>query len=256
MPFLNDVQKLEPGNKIRLVEVDITKFAPGSDVMRFHAYELPYTAAEITAAGSDSNKLPAKSIWFGGEEYKAFPYQLTGISSSSDGQSAEPALAVANLDGVISALCIHYDDLVQARVTVIDTFSHYLDAKNFPGGNAKADPSQKYTQLWYIDSKSSEDNEKVEFKLASPIDLQDMQIPTRQIIGLCTWACRGQYQGGLQGLGGCNYNGNRYFNLLGGVEQDKANDKCSGLLTDCKKRFGDSAPLDFGGFPGANLMRR
>ncbi|MCI0230166.1 UNVERIFIED_ASMBLY: phage minor tail protein L, partial [Cronobacter sakazakii] len=35
-----------------------------------------------------------------------------------------------------------------------------------------------------------------------------------------------------------------------------AQDKCSGLLTDCKKRFGADARLDFGGFPGASLIRR
>ncbi|HCI6749250.1 TPA: phage minor tail protein L [Klebsiella variicola subsp. variicola] len=255
MPFINDIQKLEPGNKIRLIEVDITKFAPNTDVMRFHAHEIPYTDAEIKAAGNDATKLPAKSIWFNGEEYKAYPYQVTGISSSSDGQTAEPTLSVANLNGVISALCIHYDDLVQARVTIIDTFSHYLDAKNFPGGNSTADPSQKYTQLWYIDSKITEDNEVIEFKLSSPVDLQGLQIPTRQIMGLCTWACRGQYRG-APGEGGCSYTGTNYFNALGGVETDRANDVCSGLLTDCKKRFGKDNPLPFGGFPGANLVRR
>ncbi|PVF11381.1 phage minor tail protein L, partial [Yersinia pestis] len=33
-------------------------------------------------------------------------------------------------------------------------------------------------------------------------------------------------------------------------------DKCSGLLVDCKKRFGADNPLPFGGFPGAALIKR
>jgi phage-related protein len=36
-----DYQKLEPGNDIRLIEVDGTAFGM-SDVMYFHAYNIPY----------------------------------------------------------------------------------------------------------------------------------------------------------------------------------------------------------------------
>jgi len=45
----NDVQKLEPGNTIRLVEVDGTKF--GADILCFHNETIPHSPAEITAAG-------------------------------------------------------------------------------------------------------------------------------------------------------------------------------------------------------------
>ena len=34
-----DLQKLEPGNRVRLVEVDGTKF--GADILRFHSDTLP-----------------------------------------------------------------------------------------------------------------------------------------------------------------------------------------------------------------------
>ncbi|MDC9769066.1 phage minor tail protein L, partial [Proteus mirabilis] len=30
---------------------------------------------------------------------------------------------------------------------------------------------------------------------------------------------------------------------------------CGGLISDCKKRFGENEPLDFGGFPAAGLTR-
>ncbi|ELY3463219.1 MULTISPECIES: phage minor tail protein L [Cronobacter] len=250
MAISNDVQKLEPGDSVRLVTVDGSAF--GAGVLRFHACTIPHSPEEIAASGGDTSKLAAKSIWFDGEEYGAWPFEITGLASSSDGQSAEPVLRVANLDGVVTALCLRFDDMVQAKVTVLDTFGQYLDARTFPDGNPSADPGQYFRQVFYIDSKAAEDNEVVEFRLSSPMDLQGLLIPTRQITAVCTWACRNKYRSG----DGCTYNGPRMFDLKGNPVTDPAQDKCSGLLTDCKKRFGSDARLDFGGFPGASLIRR
>ncbi|MCS5452492.1 phage minor tail protein L [Enterobacter huaxiensis] len=249
MPLLNDLQKLEPGSKIRLIEIDGTKF----DAMlhRFHANTIPHTEAEVNSAVSAGKDLAAKSIWFDGNEYSPFPYEINGMEASSDGSSAEPTLRVANLDGVITSLCLHFADYVGAQVTVIDTLNHYLDAKNFPAGNKTADPHQCYKQVWYIDSKVTETNEIVEFKLASPLDLQGLVIPTRQITGLCTWACRNQYR-----KAPCNYGGGMGWDLNDQPVGDPAKDKCAGLLSSCKLRFGANAELPFGGFPGSNLLRR
>lgn len=90
---------------------------------------LPHTPDEIAAAGGDENKLPAKSIWWQGQEYKAWPCQIEGIETATDGTSAQPTLSVANLDSSITALCLTYDDLLQAKVTIHDTLAQYLDAK-------------------------------------------------------------------------------------------------------------------------------
>ncbi|MFV5328862.1 phage minor tail protein L, partial [Enterobacter roggenkampii] len=129
-----DYQKLEPGNEVRLFSVDGTAFGM-SDVLFFHAHNIAHTPEEIDAAGGDESKLPAKSIWWQGQEYKAWPCQIEGIEVSTSGSSAQPKLSVANLDSSITALCLAYDDLLQAKVTIHDTLASYLDALNFPGGN-------------------------------------------------------------------------------------------------------------------------
>jgi lambda family phage minor tail protein L len=59
---------------------------------------------------------------------------MEGIESSTTGSDAQPTLRVGNIDGKISALCLHYDDLALARVVIHDTQKQYLDAKNFPDG--------------------------------------------------------------------------------------------------------------------------
>lgn len=245
-----DVQKLEPGNRVRLYEVDGTLF--GADILRFHSDTLPYTAAELTAAGGDESKLPARTIWWQGKEYGPWPVQIEGLEVSGDGQSAQPKLSVANINGLITALCLKFDDMAQAKVTIHDTFAHYLDARNFPTGNPTADPVQEKIQVFYIDRKATETDELVEFELSSPADLRGQRIPTRQIHGLCTWCARGWYRTGK----GCDYAGSLYFDEKGNPVNDPSEDRCGGLLSDCQKRFGENNPVPFGGFPGAALIRQ
>lgn len=245
-----DFQSLEPGNKIRLFEVDGSSFGL-DDVLRFHACNIPHTPEEIAAAGGDESRLPAKSIWWQGNEYGAWPCQIEGMETSTDGSAAQPTLSVANLDGSITALCLAYDDLLQAKVTIHDTFSHYLDARNFPDGNDSADPTQEVKRVFYIDGKSSETNEVIEFILSSPMDLQGLMIPTRQLHSLCTWCIRGQYRSG----DGCDYAGTRYFDKHNNPVDDPSLDECNGTLSACKLRYGESNELSFGGFPGTSLIR-
>ncbi len=122
------------------------------------------------------------------EEYKARPCQVEGIEATTDGTSPQPKLTVANLDSSISALCLAYDDLLQAKVSIHDTMAQYLDARNFPQGNPTADPSQEKLKVFYIDARSTETDEEVEFILSSPMALQGQMIPTRQLHSLCTGA--------------------------------------------------------------------
>lgn len=246
----SDYQKLEPGNAIRLFEVDGTAFGV-SDILRFHAHSIPHTEAEILAAGGDESKLLAKSIWWQGEEFKAWPCQIEGIEASTSGSAAQPKLSVANLDGSITALCLHYDDLLQAKVSIHDTLAQYLDAKNFQSGNPSADPTQEKLQVYYIDSKSAETNQIIEFTLSSPMDLQGLMIPTRQLHSLCSWCIRGKYRTG----DGCDYAGTLYFDEKNNPVSDPSLDKCSGTLRGCKLRFGEHEELPFGGFPGTSLIR-
>lgn len=246
-----DYQRLEPGNKISLIEVDGSTFGV-DDVLRFHAYNLPHTADEIAAAGGDETKLVAKSIWWQGKEYAAWPYQLERLEASTDGSSAQPTLTVANIDSSITALCLAYDDMLQAKITIHDTFAHYLDARNFPEGNATADPLQVRKCVFYIDGKNNElAGESVEFILTSPMDLQGLMIPTRQLHSLCTWCIRNKYRSG----DGCDYAGASYFDLNNNPVDDPSLDACNGTLTACRMRFGENEELPFGGFPGTSLIR-
>ena len=245
-----DYQKLEPGNEIRLLEIDGSVFGM-DDVLYFHGHSIAHSESEILAAGGDESRLPAKPIWWQGNEYMPWPCIIEGIESTTSGRDSQPSLKVANIDASITALCLYYDDLVQAKVTVHDTLAKYLDARNFPEGNAAADPTQEKRKVFFIDAKSEETNEVIEFTLASPMDLQGIMIPTRQLHSICTWCIRNKYRSG----DGCDYTGQRYFDKNNISVTDPALDVCNGTLSACKLRFGEDNELPFGGFPGTSLIR-
>ncbi|MDD9233716.1 phage minor tail protein L [Enterobacter kobei] len=241
MSISSDVQKLEPGKRVRLIEVDGSAF--GAGILRFHNETIPHTEAEIISAGGDESKLEPKSVWWQGQEYGAWPYELTGISVSSDGQSSRPSLTVANISGTIGALCRRFQGMAKAKVIIHDTFAHYLDARNFPDGNPTANPNEERKQVYYIDRKSGSDDETVEFELSSPADLRGQLIPTRQIQPMCTWCMRGWYKTG----NGCTYAGqNGWFDKDGNRVDDpsEGDRRCDYLRRDlCRRSAINKLPI-------------
>lgn len=242
MPIKLDVQKLEPGQRVRLVEVDCSDF--GGPVLLFHNYNVEYTQAELLAASAAGTELTAKPIVWQGKSYSCWPYSIEGITIDGTGAPSTPTLTVANVDASISALCLVLNDLAQAKVTIHITFQHYLDGQ--PG----ADPTQEFVQVWYIDRKMQEDNVSIQWGLSNPADTSGKLIPARQIHSICYWMLQGQYRGA-----DCGYTGTNYFDVDGNVVTDPNKDRCSGLLsTGCKPRQGATNPLSFGGFPASGLM--
>lgn len=231
MSIATDEQLLEPGSEVRLFDLDCTEF--GGDLLRFHGH------------------LQQGPIYWQGNAYQPWPLEAAGFEQRGDGRASAPTLSVGNVDGSISALCLYFDDLVGAKLTVRETFAHYLDGANFGGGNAQADPTQERINIWFIEQKTGEDNITVTWQLSAPPDFQGQQIPARQITGLCQWCITGGYRGA-----DCGYTGTAMFDEEGNPTDDPSKDRCSGLLsTGCKPRFGPNNPLPFGGFPASGLIK-
>ncbi|QGU16377.1 phage minor tail protein L [Leclercia sp. 119287] len=243
MSFTNDVQKLEPGELIQLIEIDGTEFGMDT-ILRFHAHNIATAGWAAFAA----DNLPA-IIWQG-QQYDPYPYELKGLELSSTGAQPTPTLSVSNVGNYVTALCLEYDDLARAKVKIHTTLAKYLDAANWTAGNPNASPADERVQLFYVNAKTAETRVQVDFELCSPFDIQNLQLPTRQITPVCTWCTRGWYRTGT----GCDYNGNRYFLKDGTPTDNPALDMCGGLMPDCEARFGAGNPLPFGGFPAANLQ--
>jgi lambda family phage minor tail protein L len=236
-----DIQKLEPGALVELFELDASGI--GGEILRFHGY------------------MQVGPIFWQGQRYEPWAIQAEGFEQVGEGQQPSPTLRVGNigqdaqgrpLAGVISSLCVHLDDLVGARVVARRTLGRYLDAANFPEGNPSADPREELPpEIWIVQQKTLETAQVVEFTLASALDFNGQKLPDRPIIaGVCAWLRKGGYRGPY-----CGYTGGRMFDLNGNRVTDPTLDRCSGLMSDCKKRFGEYEVINFGGFPSADLIR-
>lgn len=231
MSVNNDIQSLEPGNRIVLFELDATQL--NADQLFFHAH------------------LQSGPIFWQGQQYDPWPIEADGFERNS-AQTPTPTLKVGNIDGTISALCLLFDDLVGSRVIRRQTLKQYLDAENFAEGNPTADPSEHFPdEIWYIERKSAENDLVVQFELSSAADLNGASVPGRQIIAnACTWILRGGYRGPY-----CGYNGPPVADINDNPTSDPSLDVCGGRVRSCKLRFGQNDPLNYGSFPASSLIR-
>ncbi|MCG6228143.1 phage minor tail protein L [Vibrio furnissii] len=248
MSLISDIQALEPGSEVILFEVDGSAF--DADVYRFQSHLQNYSEQEIQQALASGAELQPRKIIWQSESYYSWPCSVSGIEASSDGSPSSPQLSIANVNGSITALCLAYQDMSQAKVTVRRTLSKYLDAANFADGNPEADPEQESVELWYIRRKVSEDKNAVVFELSSPADVGGLMIG-RKMTAYCQWCTKGQYRGA-----DCGYSGTAMFTDKDEPTDDPSLDKCSGTLKGCALRFGENEQLPHGGFPAVRLIKR
>lgn len=227
-----ELAALSPNAIIELFQLTLIATLHGtSDTYYFHA-------------GVNAN-VSGNIVW-NGTQYVRLPIQAEGFEYSNTGTLPRPTLTVANLGGEISALLLLANaftpgnDLGGAKVTRIRTLKKFLD------GEAAADPHAKFPdEIWYVDRKSAETRDVVQWELASKFDLAGIMLPKRQIIAnVCQWQYRSSE---------CGYTGSNYWNANDQSVGTLAADVCGKRLTSCKLRFGATSPLPFGSFPGAGL---
>ena len=259
-----ELSVLAPNAIIELFQLQLVAALHGtSDIYYFHA--------------GVNGKVDGNLI-FAGDEYVRLPVQAEGFEYSNTGTLPRPTLTVANLGGEISALLLLANaftpgnDLGGAVVTRIRTLKKYLDDANFPGDgfiltedsdfllyedsfkieieaiNEFQDPNARFpAEVWYIDRKSAETRDVVQWELASKFDMAGMLLPKRQLIAnICQWQYRSTE---------CSYTGTNYFDINNNVVATLAADRCGKRLSSCKLRFGATAELPFGSFPGAGLTQ-
>ena len=188
------------------------------------------------------------NIVFAGNTYVRLPVEATGFDYTSSGSLPRPTLRISNLFSDMTTLLLLVNattpgnDLGGATVRRIRTLKKFLD------GEAAADPNARFpTEIWYVDRKSNENRDLVEFELASKFDLAGVMLPQRQIIAnVCQWKYRGAE---------CGYTGSNYWNVNDQVVGTLAADVCGKRVESCKLRFGATAELPFGSYPGAGLTQ-
>jgi lambda family phage minor tail protein L len=235
---------------ISSVYEELSVLAPSAIIELFQLELVPvlHDSSDIYYFHAGVNAAVSGNIVFAGDTYVRLPIEVTGFEFSSSGSLPRPTLTVSNLGGELSAVLLEVNsftpgnDLGGAIVTRIRTLKKYLD------GEPTSDPFATGPQeIWYIDRKSAETRDAVQWELASKFDLAGIFLPKRQLIAnVCQW----QYRSAE-----CSYTGSNYFDINNNVVATQALDRCGKRLSSCKLRFGDTNPLPFGSFPGAGLTQ-
>jgi lambda family phage minor tail protein L len=214
-------------------------------VLELNALQHGVTSTYRFHAGSNMNA-SGEVVW-AGSSYLRFPIEADGFEYSGNGQLPRPKIRVSNILSTITAVMLSLPNgLEGAKVTRIRTLARYLDAVNFPGSvNPYGTPDSTAEfprEIYYIDRKTTENRDVVEFELAAAFDLAGVRAPKRQCIAnICQWAYRSAE---------CSYGGSLYFNENDQPVASSSSDVCGKRLSSCQARFGANAELPFGSFPG------
>lgn len=179
---VSELQAVAPSAIIELFVLELNVLQHGAaDTYRFHA------GTSLNANG--------ELVW-AGNSYMRFPVEAEGFEYSGNGQLPRPKIRVSNILGTITAILVALPNgLEGAKLTRIRTLARYLDAANFPNNvnpYGTPDPTAALpAEVFYIDRKTVESRDAVEFELASAFDLAGVRIPKRQCISnICQWQYR------------------------------------------------------------------
>jgi lambda family phage minor tail protein L len=233
----SELQSVAPGAIIELYELELNIDQHGvSSVYRFHA-------------GINGDQT-ADVVW-AGQAYTRFPVVVEGFEYSGRGELPRPKFRVSNvLSTVTTILAGLPDGLGGAKVTRIRTLARFLDAANFAGGVnpfGTPDPTAEFPkEIYYVDRKSAENREIVEFELAAIFDIAGVRTPKRQCLrNLCQWEYRSAE---------CSWTGTTYYNAANAQVGSEVEDVCGKRLSSCRARFGRTN-LPYGAFPGLGQFR-
>ena len=187
IPF-SELNKINPSSIIELFELELTVglHIPAGNpnnldtVFRFHA-------------GANLNNFG--QIKFNNNLYQRVAVQIEGFQDTSTGTIPRPTLTFSNLGGItkdgtvmtmsdflaIVNLTTPGNDLLDAKVTRLMPLASALDNDNFVGDNPFGTPSTDRLQdrIYFIDRKSVENRQVVQFELVSVLDMQNKRIPAR-----------------------------------------------------------------------------
>ena len=229
------VQEFSPGNLVELYVVDLTVF--GGGVTRW-----------ANAAHSDT------AITFDGDIYAPIAIEVDGFEWNGRGAIPTPTIRIFPSDGIKAAM-LAYGDFIGGKLTRIKTFSRFLD------GEADANPEEHFPdEIYFFEQKTAFNKNVVEWSLSSVLDQEGVIIPKVPFLkDICQQKYRRWNGTSFDYVsaadGGCPYNGANYYDVDGNVVAMAA-DKCGKRLSECKRRFGDTAVLPFLAFPGITAYRR
>lgn len=192
---------LTPSSIIELFEIDVSNLYSDQyntsdsalNIFRFHSN------LKLNNIGNKSNNI----IWRG-NIYYAVAIQAKGFEFNSKGSIATPTLSIVIGDENIQKLTElktaikQLGDLTGAVVKRYRTFAKFLDADNWdinglPNGYTPDSNAYLTEDIYYIDRKTADNKNVLEYELTSLANLEGLKLPNRLVLAdRCPFVYRGE----------------------------------------------------------------
>ena len=192
---VSELQKINPSNIVELFQLQLDSAIHGANtIYYFH-----------NGVSENNNG----NLIFDNIEYTRMPIEASGFEFNGK-QLPRPKLAVSNILGTITTLLLTLPQgLEGAKVTRIRTLERYIDHINFDIGDILSedgsaileedgslisqelsdnphgtpDPTATFpNEVYFIDRKTMETRNMIQFELAASFDLQGVRLPKRQVL--------------------------------------------------------------------------
>jgi lambda family phage minor tail protein L len=172
------------------IQEEIGKLEP-STVMTFYELVLKgYNASYYFHSGENGL---SNSITFKGKEYYYVPIKANGFDAT-DSSLPRPTLSIDNHDSFFSLKTKFFKDFVGFTLKRTRTFVKFLHGENFPNNlNPFGTPTEVSfpTEKYIINKKIIENQDAIQFELASVLEKENAFLPSRKIVfNTCQWRYR------------------------------------------------------------------
>lgn len=147
----------------------------------------------------------ANPVVWQGYSYQPLPIKMEGFEQKSDGRLPRPTFTIANPEGLFSKIIHSNQDFANSKITRKRTYVRFLDSENFQGGInpfGSPDPnSHLIDDVYFINRKTEENKQIIQFELVSALELEDAFVPARVVLsGYCNFTYRCSVGCGYKGL--------------------------------------------------------
>jgi len=222
-----ELNNLTPSSIVTLFEIDVSSILDAKSITSLTDFKAQSGFIGDTTSHTSSKehdgvlrfhnniKVFNSAITWQGKLYLPAPIQATGFENSSRGTLPTPILSISSQSetGTDQLALLRYailklGDIIGAKVTRRRTFAKYLDWNNFKAYPKKGESEPRFTELpegyepdpnaelpkdvYFIERKTAENKNTIQYQLSSILDLEGIKIPRRTIISdKCNWNYRG-----------------------------------------------------------------
>ena len=206
-----ELNNLTPSAIVTLFEIDLTSVLDAKSIPDLSEGKVQTGFNQATPDNilrfHNNIKVFNSTITWQGNIYIPAPIQATGFENSSKGTLPTPILSISSQSetGTDQLALLRYEilklgDIIGAKVTRRRTFAKYLDWTNFSSTNSaprleelpdgyEPDPNAELPRdIYYIERKTTENKNTIQYQLSSILDLEGIKVPRRTIISdKCNW---------------------------------------------------------------------